>query len=291
MEWLIGALVVIAIIVIAVAVNRRNNGEESTTVATDDRFAGVKPPTSFAVEGSTAIATFDLEVPDDGPDETLRSLLLRQGREAIRANKATGITRLSIRAWRGGHVTEVASTDIGAALDVSDESVMPQAEDVDPLAVLAEADFGQTTVAGSTGGTLAPLAQELTLTSGIKTALAASGVDVTSMTATQLTIGLLEQSGYQVSKAEVPGTYIANRGGTRTFIMIVDHEPGDYPELSEEAVNSFMVRFVSSGAQRGLLFSDKYGPFVVYDKEKREPRVRFITRERLQHFVDSVALA
>ncbi len=51
-----------------------------------------------------------------------------------------------------------------------------------------------------------------------------------------------------------------------------------------------MIRFVSSGADRGLLFTDKYAPFMVYDKERREPRIRFISRERLQAFVDSVAM-
>ena len=36
--------------------------------------------------------------------------------------------------------------------------------------------------------------------------------------------------------------------------------------------------------------SDKFGPFLVYEKERREPWVHFITRERLQQFVDSLAL-
>jgi hypothetical protein len=39
-----------------------------------------------------------------------------------------------------------------------------------------------------------------------------------------------------------------------------------------------------------LLISDKFCPFIVYEKERREPRVHFITRERLQQFVDSLAL-
>ena len=39
-----------------------------------------------------------------------------------------------------------------------------------------------------------------------------------------------------------------------------------------------------------MLVTEKYGPFMVYDKERREPRVRFITRERLQTFVDGFSL-
>jgi hypothetical protein len=38
------------------------------------------------------------------------------------------------------------------------------------------------------------------------------------------------------------------------------------------------------------LITDKYGPYMIYDKERRNPKLRFITRERLQPFVDSFAL-
>ncbi len=52
-----------------------------------------------------------------------------------------------------------------------------------------------------------------------------------------------------------------------------------------------MVDFMSSKADRGLLISDRYGPFEVYEREKREPRVRFVTRERLQGFVDALTVS
>jgi hypothetical protein len=38
------------------------------------------------------------------------------------------------------------------------------------------------------------------------------------------------------------------------------------------------------------LISDKYCPFMIHDLETREPRIRFITRERGQHFIDSMAM-
>jgi hypothetical protein len=107
----------------------------------------------------------------------------------------------------------------------------------------------------------------------------------------QMTLGLLEVAGYEV--AQVPGTqgYLATRSGSTTFVSIVAHEEGDHPELSETAVNSFLATFYSSRAERGLLFSDKFSPHVVYEKERRDSRVTFITRERLQDFVDSIAAA
>ncbi len=47
---------------------------------------------------------------------------------------------------------------------------------------------------------------------------------------------------------------------------------------------------MNSGADRGLMVSDKFGPFEVYERERREPRVRFVTRERLQGFVDALTV-
>ena len=46
-------------------------------------------------------------------------------------------------------------------------------------------------------------------------------------------------------------------------------------------VTRFMVGFEQSGHNRGLLVSDKFGPFLVYEKERREPRVAEVgTHER-----------
>ena len=88
----------------------------------------------------------------------------------------------------------------------------------------------------------------------------------------------------------VSAIFSATRNGVRHHIEIVDHQASEHPELSEKAVNEFMVRFAGSGAERGLLFTAKYGPFMVYDKERREPRVRFVTRERFQSFVNAISI-
>lgn len=267
----------------------RQTSDSAPTAVIEDDFSDVRPPTSLEIEGTTAIATFDLEVAEDGPDEALRELLVKQGREALRG-KGVDVEHLSIRAWRGGHVAEVARAAVGV---VSTEDVatsdMPEAADFDPLGDLHNTDFGSAPVQ-RTVGELSPIGKELSLAENVRGMLSAKGVDTGSMTMTQLTIALLESTGYSVSSGSIPGTYDASNGAVRTFLTIVDHEKGDYPELDEAAVNSFVIRFVSSGADRGLLFTDKYGPFAVYDKEKREPRIKFMTRERLQTFVDSVAM-
>jgi hypothetical protein len=96
-------------------------------------------------------------------------------------------------------------------------------------------------------------------------------------------------AGYQVVAA-VPGTFHADRAGQRTFVRVVSHRPGDHPELDEAEIRKFVVDFGASGAARGLLLSDKWAPFEIHERERRDPRVRFVTRERIQSFADVLAL-
>ena len=51
-----------------------------------------------------------------------------------------------------------------------------------------------------------------------------------------------------------------------------------------------MAECDSTGADKELLITEKFSPFEIYDRERREPRMRFITRERLQDFVDALVL-
>jgi hypothetical protein len=39
-----------------------------------------------------------------------------------------------------------------------------------------------------------------------------------------------------------------------------------------------------------MLITDKYGPFMIHDIESQDRRMRFVTRERAQAFIDSMAL-
>lgn len=286
--------IIVIVVVAAVAIGwwlvTRRSGDGGSGVVVADDLIAAKDPTSVEFDGTTAVVTFDLEVPDSGPDERLRDLLLKNARESIRG-KGVDVERVSVRAWRGGHVTEVAKQRLTVARTEDDAAPdIPEAADFDPLGDLHNTDFGTGIGVQRTVGELAPIGKELRLTEGLRSMLAARGTDLATMTITDLTLALLEGSGYSVSPGSMPGTYDASIGGVRTFLTIVDHEKGDYPELAEEAVESFVIRFMSSGADRGLLFTDKHGPFAVYDKERRQPRIKFITRERLQTFVDSVAM-
>jgi hypothetical protein len=110
------------------------------------------------------------------------------------------------------------------------------------------------------------------------------------MTVTELGRGLLEIAGYELTKRN-ESTYLATGGGTSTYVAFVDHHPDSYPELEATAITEFLVGFANARTDRGLLITDKFGPYEIYEKEKANPRAHFITRERLQAFVDSIAVS
>ena len=129
----------------------------------------------------------------------------------------------------------------------------------------------------------------LRLPARAQAAVRAQGVDPTRGDGPLTVLALMRGAGYQISDT-TPGSYLAVRGGERTFLRIVGHQPGDYPELEDAEIRRFVVEFGSSGCARGVLLSEKWAPFEIHERERRDPRVRFITRERLQAFADALAL-
>jgi hypothetical protein len=269
----------------------------------DASFNRLRPPyREFHVRGDEALVYFDAPVPVGGADAVLQDLLVKEAVEVVREKRShelpiDDVTTVRAFGRRDHQDVEVGSISLETpgqlpAIDIP--PLAPHASQVafDPLAHLAEQQFSMApgTAAQPADAGLKPLASELTITASTDAGLRAQGVDPASMTATDLTLGLLRLGGYTVTPAGKPGSYVAARGGTRTYLVVVDHEPGGYPELAEQTINEFMVGFATSEPVRGMLVTDKYGPFLVYDKERREPRVRFITRERLQAFVDSFSM-
>jgi hypothetical protein len=120
-------------------------------------------------------------------------------------------------------------------------------------------------------------------------ALRSQGVDPGAAGATDVALGLMRVAGQAMTET-APNTYMTQRAGQRTFIRVVPHEAGSHPAHGESESRRFVVDFGSSGAGRGLLLTEKYSPFEIYDRERRDPRMRFITRERLQAFIDALAI-
>lgn len=145
-------------------------------------------------------------------------------------------------------------------------------------------------LSGGTGtDTLGPIGAELRIPAALEAGLRSRGIDPSTADAGALVIGILELTGSTVTPRD-EDTYEALAAGKRTLIRVVPHREGDHPELDEASIRRFAADFAGSGVDRALLISGKYSPFGVYDRERRDPRARYITRERVQHFIDALAL-
>jgi len=267
-------------------------------------FAHFRPSVAeFGVEGHTARVRFDVPLPE-GDDEILSELLVAEAIEVVREKRhslpLTGVTAVAALAGRG-EVREVGRAKLDQpgvlpprveGVNILNLSILAN----DPLAHSfsdAEADSGgvRPGVAERVRSEeLRPLSEELRLPRAIETGLRAQGVDPTKVSAGELVVGLLRLFGYQVTVAGLNG-WVASKAGERTYIVEDRYKPGDHPELDEAVIRRFMVEFASAGTERGMLVTDKYGPFEIYTLERREPRVRFVTRDRLQKMIDSLALS
>jgi hypothetical protein len=271
--------------------------------STPEEFDRLRPPyREFHVRGDDALVYFDVPLPASGADEVLEHLLVREAVEVLREKRShdlplDGVHRVRAFGRRDGVDVEVGSVELDEPGELPVIEAPPtgprfSSAPFDPLAHLGEQEFKvQAGVeAGPTDKGLASLGDELELTASLEAGLRAQGVDPAHMGAGELALGLLRIAGYAISDTGKAGAHLARRAGTTTYLQIVDHAGDDYPELSEQAINEFVIGFAGSSANRGILVTEKFGPFLVYDKERREPRIKFITRERLQAFVDSFSM-
>jgi len=139
------------------------------------------------------------------------------------------------------------------------------------------------------GEKLGSFTSEMSLSVPAAAGLRAQGIDPTAAAAEDIVLGLLRSAGYSLAEI-APDTHLARRGGQTTFIRVVPHGEGHHPELGEQDIRRFVVDFGASGASRGLLITEKYSPFEIYERERRDPRIRFVTRERLSSFIDALVL-
>jgi len=267
-------------------------------------FATFRPAVAdFGVEGNTARVRFDVPLPD-ADDEILSELLVAEAIEVVREKRHSlplaGVTEVVGLAGRG-EVREVGRAKLSLP-----GVLPPKVEGVNILNLSILADdplLHSFSDRGVEAGDVRPgvaektrfdelpaLSTELRLPRAITTGLRAQGIDPEEVSPGELVVGLLRLFGYQVTAAGL-SAWIASKAGERTYIVEDRYKPGDHPELDESVIRRFMVEFSTTGASRGLLVSEKYGPFDVYALERREPRVRFITRERIQKLIDSMAIS
>lgn len=271
------------------------------TVQTEPDFVRPRPNVvSFHVRDNEAQVTFDVPYPKEG-DEVLADLLASEAVEVVREKRHTlpidDVTEVVV------FVGETSPREV-ARVSLETPGVLPPPSRItdilnltsigaDPLA----AEFGEEaptipeTVAPPRSDELEPLGGLIRLPKAVQTGLRAQGIDPDSMTAAELVTGVLSLFGYQVTPGIVEGQYTATKAGSTTFIMSDPYEPGDYPEVEDSTIRKFIVAFEQANADRGMLVSEKFAPFSIHDLERRDPRIRFVTRERLQKLVDSMALS
>ncbi|MGQ0847963.1 MAG: hypothetical protein ACT4OP_02365 [Actinomycetota bacterium] len=256
----------------------------------------------FHVEGHTARVRFDVPLPEGEPDEILVELLVGEAIEVMREKRhslpLSSVTEVVALAGRG-EVRQVGK----AKLD-QPGALPPRAEGVnilnlsslsdDPL-VASFSTHGQPDVIPDTKvrgrpDELRPFAEELHLPRAVATGLRAQGIDPTTVAPGELVVGLLRLFGYQIAPAGLTA-WMASKAGERTYVVEDKYRPGDHPELDESVIRKFMIEFGSVGANRGMLVTDKYGPFEIYELERKNPKIRFVTRHRLQKMVDSLSLS
>lgn len=299
-----GIVVVVLLVAVAVYLLIRSRDGEASTVAEQaaDGLTVRRPDAEFHIVSNSAVVTFDVPLPSGGADPVLRDLLLHQAAELMRDRKQRGqpldgIDSIKVNAKQAGAVAQVGTIEL-TELNELPEVAMPMrlartvAEDHDLLRTLEDSDSTKVAPTGDTTALdqLAPIGSDLRLTAGIEAGLRSLGIDPEAMTVTDLGLGLLELAGYRMT-AKGDGSYVATGGGRTSYVSFVAHADGSYPELEAGAITSFLIRFSTAGTDRGLLITDKFGPYLVYEKERSNPNCRFITRERLQAFVDSIALS
>jgi hypothetical protein len=256
------------------------------------------PLAEFHIVGDEARVTFDVPL-DEEDDEILNDLLVDEAVEVVREKQHTlpidEVHQVVVFAGRGS-VREIGRTKLPSP------GVLPPPPPVnmlnlgnvtrDPFTaeISTEHSVAYQTKADVPADELPPIGKELKIPKGLERGLRATGVEVSSAAGQDVILGLLRLFGYTVAATPEPNVYMASKAGETTLVVADPYSAGDYPEVEEGTIRAFAGRFSMSGANRGVFVSEKYAPFMIYSMEKNEPRIRFITRERLQEFIDLMAL-
>ena len=302
-------LIILALVLGAVAMLAKRRGNslrakvEAAQVATGIDADRPRPRVSeFHVRGEEAQVIFDVPLPEGEIDEVLGELLTNEAVEVVREKRhelpIDGVTTVVAFAGRGGEPRRIGSVSL------EEPGVLPPPMVAAPSLHLGHIGFdplekqfsdellhnAPSLASDQRADTLGPIGNELRLPKAVAVGLRAQGIDPATMTSAEMVHSLLRLFGYAVTSTDNPLARKATKSGSTTYLREDPYQPGDHPEVDEVTMRQFVMEFVSSGADRGLLISDKFSPFGVYEREKREPRIRFVTRERLQKFVDALSL-
>jgi len=320
MESVVGIVLVLVLVVVGFVIwylfrNRKRRMEEAargghSAAATglavsrdlfDPAVGQHAPVESFHVVGNEARVTFDVPLEDED-DEVLNDLLMGEAVEVVRQK------RHSLPIDEVHHIVVFAGRDpireVGRSKLPSPGELPPPMLDSgvslshvarDPFAAPFDEDRIDHGVAYETrtdtpADELPPLREDLKIPKGLDRGLRALGTDPEQLSGPDFVIALLRMFGYGVTEQALEGSYMAVKDGVSTYISTDSYQKGEYPEVDEGVIRKFLADYGSSAADRGMLISDKYAPFLIHEIEANQPKVRFITRERIQRFIDSMAL-
>lgn len=300
MVWVIVGTAVVVIVVVVLLTRSRSSSAPSSeagvvSVESSDRL---RPEVAeFHVTDGAARVHFEVPLAEE-PDEVLEDLLGREAVEVVREKRHSlpiddvhEVVALGRRAGTWAVATTISLDTPGELPPPMLPELLPHGgRDIDVFDHISTLPQTAPGIAVPTKGEeLPPFATEVRLPGSASAALRAQGVDPTTASGPEIALGLMRAGGYML---EMSGddTYRARREGQTTLVRVVPHEKGSHPELDEHDIRQFVVDFGGSGANRGMLISEKYAPFEIYDRERRDRRIRFVTRERLPGFIDALAM-
>lgn len=303
-------IVVIAVAVVAFAAHALRSAGRTAELSVAPASPVPKRPmpivSEFHVKGDTATTLFAVPLGDAEPGQHLIDLLCASAVEYVRHRAdeglpLDGVKHIEVSAMRGDE-SEVLST-----VDLPNPGVLPDRDDTvlvepshDPISAVHAVVSDETVSSASDGAASLGAVSELIVLSGpTESHLRSIGVDTDEMSLNDLVLGLLRVSGYDVhlgrsgfseSLGGKADTYGLIRNGQQTLLVILPHTDGSHPELEDSVLARFAVEVAQSDPDQAILVTDKYSPYSMYEREKRDSRCVFITRERLQAFVDSFGL-
>jgi hypothetical protein len=243
---------------------------------------------------------FEVPLPPGGADEVLRDLLVHEAIVVVGEKRSNDLPISDVTEVKAFGKTDTGFREVGSRTletpgvlpDILIADLIPRAAAGFDVADIGSALPTQAPEVGdvSVPETLGHIGSELRLTARLEAGLRTMGVDPAQSSAGDIVIGLLRLGGYDV-RSTGDATFMASRAGVRTYITVVDHTEGSYPQLEDGEIDAFTFGFASSGADTGILVTDKFSPYAVYDKERRNPKTRFLTRERIQAFVDAMGVS
>lgn len=164
----------------------------------------------------------------------------------------------------------------------------PMDAEADPLGAHFEAPAEAPQLADSVPrDAMSPAGSFVTIPDAWASQLREQGISLEGSSAADVVLGVLRAAGYNTNPKGA-NEYEITKGRATTYLLVDPYDEAAHPEMDESDITRFVMAFINSKADNGLYVTDKFAPFSVYDREKRDKRIRFVSRERIQQFVNGI---